>query len=365
MAIVHLPAANGQQSAAPDPSLKAPAPPPVKPEKKFQLKRYVTIAVVLIGLGLAASGGYLYWKQQTASALPEGIVSTNGRVEATQVDIATKIAGRVIEIMPHEGDIVEAGSVVARIDQAELEAALRQAKAEAQRARQSLAAAQALVKSREAELIFANQELERAIQLLDRGYGTVEKVDQRRQEADSATAALRAASAQVDEARAAVAADDAQVDRLGTNLADATIISPVRGRVQYRLIEPGAVLNAGGRIATVLNLSDVYMTIFLPASVAGRLTIGDEARVVVDAVPEFVFPAAVSFVAPESQFTPKTVETQSEREQLYFRVKLHAPSDLLKGLEEQVKAGLRGMGYVRVDPAAVWPAKLAVRLPPQ
>ena len=368
--IVQLPTAKELQRAAPaepEPSVKAPPgpPPSLKPEKKQHRKRYLAIALVLIGLGVAAGGGYFYWKQQMASTLPEGIIGTNGRVEATQVDIATKIAGRVIEIVPHEGDMVEAGSVVARLDQAGLEAQLRQAEAEAQRARQSLVASQAVVKSREAELTFANQELQRAVQLLDRGYGTVEKVDERRQAADSADAALNAAKAQVDEARAAVAASDAQVDRLKTDLADATVISPMRGRVQYRLIEPGAVLAAGGRIATVLDLSDVYMTVFLPASVAGRLTVGDEARVVVDAVPQFVFPATVSYVSPESQFTPKTVETQTEREQLYFRVKLHAPPDLLKGLEEQVKMGLRGMGYVRVDPAAVWPTKLDVRLPSQ
>jgi HlyD family secretion protein len=295
--------------------------------------------------------------------LPEGIVASNGRVEATQVDIATKIPGRVIDIVPHEGDIVAAGSVVARLDPAELEAALHQAEAEAQRARQSLAAAQAVVKSREAELTLANQQLQRAVTLLDKGYGTVEKVDERRQQADSAGAALNAANAQVDEARAAVAAADAQVERLKTNLADATVTSPIRGRVQYRLVEPGAVLDAGGRIATVLDLSDVYTTIFLPAGVAGRLSIGDEARVVVDAAPEYVFPATVSFVAPESQFTPKTVETQSEREQLYFRVKLQAPPEILKGMEAQVKAGLRGTGYVRVDHAVAWPAWLTVKVP--
>ena len=157
-------------------------------------------------------------------------------------------------------------------------------------------------------------------------------------------------------------AADANVERLQAQFNDTTITSPVRGRVQYRLIEPGAVLSAGGRIATVLDLSDVYTTIFLPASVAGQLKIGDEARVVFDAAPQYVFPATVSFVAPESQFTPKTVETQSEREQLYFRVKLKAPLPLLV-TEEQVKAGLRGMGYVRVDPAAVWPAWLAVKAP--
>jgi len=124
------------------------------------------------------------------------------------------------------------------------------------------------------------------------------------------------------------------------------------------------VLPPGGKIATVIDLSDVYTTVFLPAPVAGRLKIGDDARVVVDAYPDYVFPATVSFVAPESQFTPKTVEVQSEREQLYFRVKLQAPLHLLKGIEDQIKAGLRGVGYVRIDPAAEWPPKLVVNLPP-
>ena len=84
----------------------------------------------------------------------------------------------------------------------------------------------------------------------------------------------------------------------------------------------------------------------------------------VDAYPGYVFPATVSFVAPESQFTPKTVEVQSEREQLVFRVKLQAPLELLKSMEDQVKSGLRGVAYVKLDPAADWPARLAVKLPP-
>lgn len=332
-------------------------------QKAARVKRYLTVGVVLVALGLAGGAGYFLWKQRTASALPDGIISTNGRVEATQIDIATKIAGRVIEIGPREGDFLAAGSIVARLDQAELEAQLRQAEAEARRARQSLAAAQALLESRKAELIFADQELDRAEALLEKGFGTRERQQERRQLSIGAGAALRAANAQVDEAHAVIAAADAHVERLKTNLADATIISPVRGRVQYRLIEPGAVLPAGGRIATVLDLSDVYMTVFLPAGVAGRLTMGDEARVVVDAAPEFVFPATVSFVAPESQFTPKSVETQSEREQLYFRVKLHAPPEMLKGMEEAVKSGLRGIGYVRIDPTAAWPAWLDLKVP--
>ena len=327
----------------------------------FKNRAAVISAIVVLGL-IAAGAGYLLWKQHEAAALPKGIVGINGRLEATQVDIATKIAGRVIEIVPHEGDMVSARSVVARLDKAELEAQLAQGQAEAQRARETLAKAESDVNARKADVTLAQQELQRAEALVGKGYTTREKYDQRKQQLDSATAALTSASKAIDEAQAAVKAADANVERLQSQFNDTTIISPVRGRVQYRLIEPGAVLPAGGRIATVLDLSDVYTTIFVPASVAGQLKIGDEGRVVVDAAPQYVFPAIVSFVAPESQFTPKTVETQSEREQLYFRVKLKAPLPLLV-TEEQVKAGLRGMGYVKVDPAAAWPPWLAVKAP--
>jgi HlyD family secretion protein len=328
----------------------------------FAKNRAAVISVIVVVGLVAAGGGYLLWKQHEAAALPKGIVAINGRLEATQVDIATKIAGRVIEIVPHEGDMVSAGSVVARLDKAELEAQLQQGQAEAQKARETLARAEADVKARQAELTLAQQQLQRAEALVKKGWTTREKYDQRKQELDSATAALTSATKQIDEAQASVKAVDANVERLRSQLNDTTISSPVRGRVQYRLIEPGAVLSAGGRIASVLDLSDLYTTVFLPASVAGQLKIGDEARVVFDAAPQYVFPARVSFVAPESQFTPKSVETQSEREQLYFRVKLKAPLPLLV-TEEQVKAGLRGMGYVKVDPAAVWPAWLTVKTP--
>jgi HlyD family secretion protein len=336
---------------------------PSKPKAKPKLPKWVVPVIVALCVIAAGAAGAWYWWQQQQNALPAGIAMANGRVEATQVDIATKIPGRIVEIVPHEGDMVDAGSVVARLDKAEIEAQLDEGRAEAQRARRQLARVEADIAARKADLLFAEQELDRSAKLVIKGFTPREKYDQRKQLLDSATAALAAANAAVGEAQAAIKAADANVERLLTNLNDTTVTAPVRGRVQYRLIEPGAVLSAGGRIATVLDLSDVYMTVFLPASVAGQLTIGDEARIVVDAAPQFVFPANVSFVAPESQFTPKSVETQSEREQLYFRVKLKAPPEILKGMEERVKSGLRGIGYVRVDPAAPWPAWLDVKLP--
>jgi HlyD family secretion protein len=330
----------------------------------MKINRYVVIAAAAVVVVAGGAAGYFAWKQYEASQLPAGIVSTNGRVEATQVDISTKISGRVVEIVPREGDMVSPGQVVARIDTNQTMAQLHQAQASAALARQTVATRLADVASDAAQLSFANEQMRRTATLVDKGWSTRETYDQRTQQLKSADAALKAAKSQVDEAAAAVKTADAKVEELQATIDDSTIKSPVRGRVQYRLVEPGSVLPSGGKIATVIDLSDVYMTIYLPGPQAGRLKIGDDARAVVDAAPEFVFPATVSFVAPESQFTPKTVEVQSEREQLMFRVKLQAPLQLLKGIEDQVKAGVRGIGYVRTDPAVQWPPKLAVSLPP-
>ncbi len=228
---------------------------------------------------VGAAAGYVAWKQYEASALPAGIVSINGRVEATQVDISTKIAGRVIEIIPHEGDIVPIGSVVARIDTSETEPQLREAQASAELARKTVATREADVDSDDAQLQFANEEMRRTATLVDKGWSTHEQYDQRKQQLKSAGAALNAAKSQVDEALASVKTADAKVEELQAVLNDSTIKSPVRGRVQYRLVEPGAVLPPGGKIATVIDLQDVYMTVFLPALQAGQLKIGNEARV--------------------------------------------------------------------------------------
>ena len=355
-----------RQPQQPQPAASSTSPPAQKPKsKKTRFLPWLALACLIVVGGAAA--GYVAWKQYQASALPAGIVSINGRVEATQVDISTKIPGRVMQIIPHEGDMVSPGEIVARIDTSETAAQLHQAQASAELARQTLTTRMAEVASDQAQLDFANQQMARAAALVDKGFATHETYDQRVQQVKSADAALKAAQSQVEEARASIKTADAKVEELQAVVTDSTIVSPVQGRVQYRLVEPGAVLPAGGKIATVIDLADVYTTVFLPGPQAGRLKVGndpDAARLVMDAYPEFVFPGSVSFVAPESQFTPKTVEVQSEREQLMFRVKLQKPPGVLKGMEEQIKSGLRAMAYVRLDPAVEWPARLAVKMPP-
>ena len=146
-------------------------------------------------------------------------------------------------------------------------------------------------------------------------------------------------------------------------LDDSELHTPASGRVEYKLVQAGEVVGAGGRLVTILDLSDVYMTIFLPTGESGRVALGSQARIVLDSVPNAVFPATVSFVAAEAQFTPKTVETQNERQKLMYRVKLAIDAKLLETYRDYVKAGLTGNAYVQVMPNAVWPAWLSIRLP--
>lgn len=303
------------------------------------------------------------WDRLGGKRLPEGIAMTNGRIEAEEVLVSAKFAGRVSEVLASEGQTVDAGAVVARMDTADLQAQLTGARAEVRRAEKAAIAAEALIAQRDSELVLAQQEYERASALNARGAGTRQELDLRQSQLRAAQAAGEAAAAGLDEAKAATDAARADVARIQSSLDDAVLTAPRRGRVEYKLVQSGEVVAAGAPIVTLLDLSDVYMTVFLPAQAAGSLAIGDEARIILDPAPDYVVPATVSFVASDAQFTPKTVETQDEREKLMFRVKLQIASSLLKQYEAQVKIGVRGIAYVRTSKSAVWPAELAVKLP--
>jgi len=319
------------------------------------------ILLLLLALTTAA-GGFAWWKLQSVP-LPPGIAMSNGRIEATQIDVATKLAGRVQDVLVNEGDFVEAGQVVARMDSQVLEAELREAQAKVNQARNAVASARAVVDQRESELTFAQNTLKRSEELVDKGFVSPQKLDADRTAMLTAKAALVAARSQVVQAESAIDATQASVARIKADLEDSVLKAPRAGRVQYRLAEPGEVLAAGGKVVSMLDLSDVYMTVFLPETMAGRLAIGAQARIVLDVAPQYVIPAKVSFVAAEAQFTPKTVETASERQKLVFRVKAQIDPELLRKYRTRVKAGLPGVAYVQADPNTQWPPDLEVKLP--
>lgn len=318
---------------------------------------------VALLLALLALGGALWWALGREPPLPEGLWKTHGRSEARRIDIATRFGGRLVEVLVREGDRVEAGQTVARLDAAEVEARLREAEAALHQAEQVLIEARALERQRESELVFATRELERAESLGERGFAPGQTVDLRRTQKATAEAALAAARAGVQRAQAAIAAARATVERIRTDLAEYTLRAPKAGRVQYRLAEPGEVLAPGARVISLLDLEDVFMVVFVPTGVAGRLRLGAEARIVFDAAPRYVVPARVDFVAAEAQFTPRYVETEAEREKLMFRVQVRIPEEILRAHADVVKTGVPGTVYLALDPDTLWPERLAVRLP--
>lgn len=324
--------------------------------------RIAPILALLI-LGAGAAGGYTYWAQVQASRVPEGLARANGRIEVERVDVATKYAGRLAEVRVNEGAFVQKGDILAGTDTSEILAQLAAAKAAVHRAHQSIARARAEVSLRDAELKLAEAELARVVELVRTNASTRAELDRRTAQRDVSKAALESARVAIEDAKAATEAAEAQVAQIEATIVDMTLKAPVTGRVEYRLAQAGEVVPSGGRVLTLLDLSDVHMTIFLPTSQAGRVELGSEARIVLDSAPEYVVPATVSFVAAEAQFTPKYVETATEREKLMYRIKLHIDPMVLQTYRGYVKAGMTGNAYVKMRSTATWPASLTPRLP--
>lgn len=355
---------------------------------KLNKSPLLAIALGLIGIGAALFA----WLSLQKKDLPDGFASGNGRIEAVEIDIAAKTAGRIKDILVDEGDFVTAGQVLAKMDTALLEAQQREALARLRQAQNAIetarsqvaqrqserAVAQAVVVQRKAEIDVARKRLERSESLAVNRAISLQELDDDRAGFLGAQAVLRAAEADVTADDAAIVTARSQVigaeseveaalatlERIQVDLDDSVLKAPRDGRVQYRVAQPGEVLGAGGKVLNLINLADVYMTFFLPTAAAGRIAIGSEMRLILDAAPLYVVPAQVSFVADVAQFTPKTVETTSEREKLMFRVKAKISSDLLRKHITYVKTGLPGVAYVRLDPQAAWPGELQANLPP-
>ena len=354
---------------------------------KLSRKWVMAAAAVAIVAALAQFA----WQRWQKDRDNDGIASGNGRIEAVEIDVATRVAGRVMEVKVSEGEFVKTGQVLAVLETDVLDAQRKQAQAQLEQARSGVstvqsqqaqreserAAALAAVAQRKVEANAAATQLSRTKALAQQGFVSDKVVDDDRARLEAARAALDAAKAQVASAEAAIAsarsqvsgarsgeaAAQAAIDRVQVELDDTALKAPRDGRVQYVVVQPGEVVGAGARVINMLDLTDVYMTFFLSTAQAGKLPIGAEARLVLDAAPEYVIPARISFVASEAQFTPKTVETASEREKLMFRVRAQIDPELLRKYITRVKTGLPGVAYVRTDPAREWPEKLQVRLP--
>ena len=316
-------------------------------------KKSMRLIILLIAVAVIAFFGYRYWKANQFK-LPDGIASGNGRLEAKLVDSAAKEALRVKEILVDEGDLVAPGQVLVRLDTVTLDAELAAAKANVAAAQERLAIANAGIVRAKSEIELAKIEVERARKLVEERAGSQREFDVRKTRLETTTASLAEEEAKLQTAKQEVEVAQANMATIQTRIDDATLKSPIRGRVLYRLTEVGEVLAPGGKALTLVNLEDVYMEIFLPSEQASRVKIGADARMMGDVSGRTVA-GYVTFVSPEAQFTPKQVETRSERDKLMFRVKIKMPEELVSSYIEYIKTGIRGVGYVKLDESAVWP----------
>jgi HlyD family secretion protein len=354
---------------------------------KFK-KKQLLLAVLLAALSI---GGAYAWVQARQRGYGDQVLSGNGRIEATEIDVAAKLPGRLQDILVDEGDFVRAGQVLAHMQVKSLEAQRDEVLAQQQHARANVAsaeaavamrqgdqaAAQAVVAQRESELQAARRRLARSETLAGEGAASEQELDDDRARVGTISAGLRAAQAQaaaggsaVEAARmqlqgahAAVTALQATLARIQVDIDDGALLAARDGRVQYRIAQPGEVLPGGGKVLSLVDLGDVYMTFFVPEVAAGRLALGSEVHVVLDAAPQYVIPARVSYVSSTAQFTPKTVETANERQKLMFRVKARIDPALLQKHLPLVKTGLPGTAWIKLDRQAQWPAALALRVP--
>lgn len=349
--------------------------------------RKVLLAVLLAA---AAGGGWWLYQQQESTALPDFVFHSNGRLELNRLDVASLYPGRVDRVLVAEGDAVKANEVLVELSSAQSSGQLAAAQAATlraaelvQRARAGVTQAQQAVARADAEIAAYRQqqkvaklELDNAKQMRREDLVSASELAKRQADFERATASVKAAQAARAEAQAAVAQGQAavaeaeagvkqaqaQADTAASADADMAIRSPLTARVEYRLVEPGTVIGAGSRVISLLDPADVSMNVFLPNATVGGLRVGDEARLVLDGI-DAVFPAQVSFIASEAQFTPKAVETADEREKLVFRVKLKVPADVAQRYDRLLKGGMTGDGYVRRDSSQAWPLALEVRLP--
>lgn len=409
------------------------------------MKKSYYILIALILAVAVAFAVYMNYKR-TADTTPEGFASSNGRLQLQNIDVASLRAGRVSQVLVHEGDLVEKGTPLVTLSSEELDTQLqgaeaaksqaeaaklqaegRKSQAQAAKARAEGAVtramgtekraeggyartqggvnqADAVIAAKKAQLQIALDNLNNTKALRKDDLVSIAELQQREQAYQAAKAevlAAQAAKAQaaaggteaqagiaeaqsgIAEAKAAVAEAQAginqaqagieqaqaginqaqsQINRVKSIQSDMYVRAPQAGRVEYRIVEVGNVIAPGSKVVTLVDPNDVYLEIFLPTDSSNQVQIGSPARILLDGI-KAVLPAKVSFVANQSQFTPKSVETKNEREKMMYRVKLSLDPQVASRYQTLLKGGMTAQGYVQLDPSKAWSKDLEVNMP--
>ncbi len=350
-----------------------------------------------IGAALAAA---LVWSLAARwyYALPDGLLAASGRIEGDEVVIAPKVAGQLTAVLKDKGEQVQPGELLARISSEQLEAQLARAQDQEryweQQVRQTAVdldytagnvqasireaeARLAAVQSRQREAAAVNEknrlDYERYRPLFARRVIAKRQLDEVTAAYEASRARLAAADREIAQgqaqlqqaqlltrtvelkeaahraAQASRQAAAAQVREAAANVKDTYIYSPCRGVILTKHVEPGEVVNAGTPLFTMVDQDKLYLKVYVNEPDIGKIALGQEARIYVDAFPETGFAARISRVSPRAEFTPKYVETRDERVKLVFAVELRAENP-----EGYLKPGMPGDGVIRLKDETPW-----------
>ncbi len=316
--------------------------------RKFIITVCVAAAAVAVALYV-----YRQYKEHQALANPR-FYSGNGRLEATEVYISAKLAGRIEKLYVDEGDLVHKGDKLVQMQTNVLEAQRAATLGRIKAAEGALAEARASVKLMESSFAGAEKEYNRQKSLIEKNATSQQLYDAAETNYNIALDELETAKAKVLIAEGDLEERKGCLQEIDENIKDSTLYARYDGRIQYVLAREGEIMSAGGRVLNQVNLTDAYMTFFLPTDIVGKVRMGSHAKLLFDAAPDYPFDATITYIDPVAQFTPKSVETRVERVKLMFRLKASLRADLLDKYIQDVKTGLPGVAWVKLDPMAGW-----------
>jgi HlyD family secretion protein len=272
----------------------------------------------------------------------------SGNVDVHQVELAFRVTGKIAEMKVQEGDRVEAGALLAQLDRVPFENDVAAASADVDQARaqfdktrrgyrvEEIAQARATVRQRDADLVNARVTLERLQNLVLQGVVTHQQIDDAEARVRQSDAQLAGAKEQlnlmvhgsrvedIESQKAALASAEARLAKARTALQDASLLAPSRGIVSVRAREAGAIVQAGQTAYTLVLNEPVWIRAYVAQPRLGRIKPGMPVKIEVDSMPGKQYDGTVGFIAPDAEFTPKTVQTEQVRDDLVYRIRVIA-----------------------------------------
>jgi HlyD family secretion protein len=337
--------------------------------KRISMKRYL-VGILMI----AAIAGLLYYFLSRNREEGNPFLKVSGNIETTEVDVGFKVSGRIVGLFVQEGDWVERGKVLAKLDNEDLlqRLAVAQATLKSAQARlDKLVAGSRPEEIREAEatleqaqIDFENKKVnyERIKSLFERGVIPKDTLDNAEATFKIAKAAVERANENyqlvkigprkedIEDARAQVGQAKANLKLIDTQLGYTTLYSPLSGVVLVKSGEIGEVINPGTSILTLADIENVWLKAYIPEPDLSRIKWGQEVLITTDLKPQKIYKGKISFISSQAEFTPKQIQTEKERVTLVYRIKIDIPNP-----EKELKPGMPADGRILLTPLT--PAK--------